>query len=376
MRLTISLITHHSEQVAARCMETVVAQQSLGELLHANEGSTPSGGAMKRAREASSASWQVICLDNASQNRIELIRLEKKFPQVRFLREEKNCGFARGHNKIIRTFPADFHAVLNPDLLLAPDFLAKLLGALEGNPSYGSAVGKLLTWDIGGSPERTKIIDSVGIQVTKGHAFEDSGQGEEDRGQFEKSEERFGGSGAAVVYRRSALEEVAYHLSTACPSKLREAKGEVERSGVNSQLSNVSTEYFDETMFLYKEDIDLAYRLLVTGHPCLYVPDAIAWHARSLRTAHLRQGRSRQKRVWSAAHETLLLRKHRHFWPFSMRVRTACRQCLKWKYLLLLEPHVFFSARTLLRSLKGESEKRRSGTKHTVSFESIAHLFR
>ena len=62
----------------------------------------------------------------------------------------------------MRKFPADFHAVLNIDVLFSPDFLAKLLEALEKAPekptsalrsaglstrAYGSAVGKLFRWE-------------------------------------------------------------------------------------------------------------------------------------------------------------------------------------------------------------------------------------
>lgn len=341
MRLTVGILTHNSEHVASRCLETVVAQTGVGTLNH---------------------DWQVISLDNASNNRIELIRLEKRFPQVRFLRQERNIGFGRGHNTIMRMFPADFHAVLNCDVLLTPDFLEQLLRSLDEQPQYGSAIGKLLQWNFGRTEERSTTIDSVGIGVTKSHAFFDIGQGTplrlsgsagkaENKETFNEPEERFGGSGAAVLYRRSALEEVAYEAPE-------------------------GPEFFDETMFLYKEDIDLAYRLLSSGHPCLYVPHAVAWHARTMGTGQKRQRRPSLQRAWSAAHELLILRKHRCYCPLDIRMRTALRQCGKWLYLVTLEPRVFFSARKLLRSLRVEAEKRCQATKHTAPFASVAHLFR
>jgi GT2 family glycosyltransferase len=36
----------------------------------------------------------------------------------------------------------------------------------------------------------------------------------------------------------------------------------------------------DEDFFMYKEDVDLAWRLLLLGWTAWYAPDAIAWHAR------------------------------------------------------------------------------------------------
>ncbi len=333
MKLTVGILTHNSEKFAQRSLETLVAQTGLGAL---------------------GKDWMIVSLDNASKNRIELARLEKKFPRVRFIKEEMNLGFGRAHNLIMRTFPAEFHAVLNVDVLFSPNFLSVLLHALEKNTRYGSAVGKLLRWDIGEDPEKTSIIDSVGIGVTKDHAFFDIGQGKRDKGEYEKEEERFGGSGAAVVYRRSALEDIAYR---------------------SSPPPSPPTEFFDETMFMYKEDVDLSYRFLVKGHLCLYVPDAVAWHARGVSKRASRQKRSHAERAWSAAHEKLLLKKHKEWWPESIRRATDIRQCLRSLYMLIFEPTAFFRMRRLLKDLEPEAAKRRKAVTRTVSFQEIAHLF-
>ena len=333
MHLTVGILTHNSEKFAQRCFETLVAQTGLGTL---------------------GKEWQIISLDNVSKNRIELARLEKKFPQIIFLKEEKNLGFGKAHNLIMRKFPALFHAVLNVDVLFSPNFLSELLHALEKNSRFGSAVGKLLRWDFGHDPEKTSIIDSVGIGVTKDHAFFDIGQGKRDKGEYEKQEERFGGSGAAVVYRRSALEDIAYR---------------------SSPPPSPPTEFFDETMFMYKEDVDVSYRLLVKNHPCLYVPDAVAWHARGVSRKAMRRGRSNAERAWSAAHEKLLLKKHREWWPESIRRATAIRELVRALYMLIFEPRAFFRAQRLLKDLEPEAAKRRKAVTHTVSFEEVSHLF-
>lgn len=343
MRLTVGLLTHNSEKFAARCLETLVAQTELG---------TPG------------TDWQIICLDNASSDRIALARLEQAFPQVRFIKEHTNHGFARAHNRIMRTFPADFHAILNIDVFFAPDYLAKLIEALEAFPQAGSAVGKLLRWNIGRQEERTNIIDSAGIQATTSHAFSDRGQGEKDRGQYDEPCEVFGGTGAAIVYRRSALEEIAYCHAERSPERAERVKGADE-----------AYEFLDETMFMYKEDIDLAYRLLFAGHPCRYVPEARAWHARGTGKGLSRWKRPALERTLSSTHETLLLRKHQSLWPEDIRRRTRLRQIARGLYLLVLEPRVFIRSRKLLRSLQCEAEKRKRDTKHTVPFAAIAHFF-
>jgi len=85
----------------------------------------------------------------------------------------------------------------------------------------------------------------------------DEGQGQEDHGEFEVPGEVFAVSGQNPIYRRDALLEVAY------PSVLDKV-GEV----------------FDEDLFMYKEDVDLGWRLRLFGWKAWYEPTAIAWHGR------------------------------------------------------------------------------------------------
>ena len=64
----------------------------------------------------------------------------------------------------------------------------------------------------------------------------------------------FAVSGAALMARRTALEDV--------------------REG---------DEYLDESFFMYKEDVDLGWRMRLRGWECWYVPGAVARHGRTSR---------------------------------------------------------------------------------------------
>ena len=125
----------------------------------------------------------------------------------------------------------------------------------------GAITGKLLKFRFSAkdelSIEKTNIIDSLGLAIFKSHRVVERGGGEEDRGQYEQSEQVFGVSGAASMFRRKALEDVQFPIS-------------------NSQFSI----YFDKDFFAYKEDVDLSFRLRHAGWQCWYVPKALAWHDR------------------------------------------------------------------------------------------------
>lgn len=366
MHLTAGILTHNDQKYLRRCLETLTDQNDLGEI---------------------GKDWQIVILDNASTDRGYLEEVKQEFPEVMIVFDEENNGFAKGHNKIINRFPADFHAVLNNDILFEPDFLSKLVNALESDEQYSSATGKLLRWDFE-NDVKTDLIDTVGIGVTKSHRFFDIGQGERDEGQFDEREERFGGSGSAVVYRRSDLERVAYttrRVDTSIrasvardvtPSSTRpEAEVRIEGYPEPPRATQCDTAVFDESFFMYKEDCDLAERLIAIGKPCIYVPDARAWHDRTANSLIKRSERSQRERIGSAAHQTMIIRKHLKWLPWPIRVKTVLYDLMRWGYLMVHEPRVFWRARRLLREKTVEVKTRRKETLHEVEFEEVRSFF-
>jgi GT2 family glycosyltransferase len=155
-----------------------------------------------------------------------------------------NTGFAKAHNDLIRAYPAEYVLVLNPDAILKPEFLERILEALQARPDAASATGKLLRMD-------GMTLDSAGIVMLRSQRHLDRGAGEPDLGQFDKPEDVFGPSGAAAVYRLKALQDVA-----------------------------VAGQFFDEDFFAYREDADLAWRCRLMGWNSIYVPSAVALHRR------------------------------------------------------------------------------------------------
>jgi GT2 family glycosyltransferase len=55
------------------------------------------------------------------------------------VRSTVNSGFSKAHNDLIRSFPADYALILNPDTILRPDFIEKIVGAIEQRPDAASA---------------------------------------------------------------------------------------------------------------------------------------------------------------------------------------------------------------------------------------------
>jgi len=165
----------------------------------------------------------------------------------------RNRGFAAGFNEGFAAGRASYVLLLNQDAQLDPTYLATLTARLEADVRLASVTGKLLhlVSPDGGTDD---LIDSCGLEMRRGRRAVDIAQGESDQGQRDGFYEVFGVSGAAGLYRRRALDQVA-----------------------------VGHQVLDERFFMYKEDVDLAWRLRAAGWTAAVDTSAIALHARSSR---------------------------------------------------------------------------------------------
>ncbi len=191
----------------------------------------------------------VIFIDNISHDDSPKFVLEN-YPFVRVFQNHFNFGYAGAANQGIDLSGAPFVNIINPDIILEPDYFKNILKEMERDEKIASATGKLLRYDFL-KQEKTKTLDTTGLVFHNSTRVTDRGQGQEDKKQFDKQTKVWGVSGACPVYRRTALDAV-------------KQKGES----------------FDSSFFMYKEDVDLAWRFNLAGYQAIYVPKAIAYHGR------------------------------------------------------------------------------------------------
>ncbi len=186
---------------------------------------------------------EIVVVDSGSTDgTAELVR--RDFPEADLIACEENVGFCRGNNLGIRATRSPFVLALNPDTLLEPDFLERLLPAFD-EPRVGLAAGKLLRFD-------RATLDSAGQLLSRARRPRDRGYGRRDAGQFDRDEEVFGACGAAACYRRAMLDLIA----------------------------DEGPCYFDEAFFAFGEDLDLAWRAQRSGWRAAYRHGAVGYHAR------------------------------------------------------------------------------------------------
>lgn len=229
--LAVSLVTFNAMPWLAACVASVLAQSQPPE--------------------------DFVVIDNGSTDgtRAWLATHLADRPATRTLHSDTNLGYAGGHNHAIATTRTDYICLLNQDVVLDEEFLGRAVRVLDADATLGAVQAKVLqlTPDL----ERGRIIDTTGLESTRGRWFRSRGQGHEDDGAFDAPGKVFGADGPAPVYRRIALESVR----------------EPRRDG--------GSEVLDEDFFMYKEDVDLAWRLRLLQWDTAYVPDALAWHGRT-----------------------------------------------------------------------------------------------
>lgn len=182
--------------------------------------------------------FETIVVDNASQDE-SVALMERDYPEVRLIRLNENRGLTGGVNAGIREARGDILVLFNNDTEADENWLRELVAALDAHPEAGMAATKMMLFD------RRDVIHSAGDYYRTDGIPGNRGVWEEDSGQYDGDIWVFGPCGGAAAYRRSLLDEIGL---------------------------------FDEDLFMYCEDVDMAWRAQLAGHRCVFAPRAVIYH--------------------------------------------------------------------------------------------------
>lgn len=206
---------------------------------------------------------EVVIADNSPDGAGGALARER-FPWVRTAEFGENLGFGRALNRAVREQPGDPIVFLNDDVTVEPGFTQGLIDALQPGDDMVAAV--LLRER---EPER---IDSAGVVADRTLLGFDYLNGEPVEA-LRSAPDPLGPTGGAALFRRAAFERVGG---------------------------------FDERIFLYYEDLDLALRMRLAGSACRLAPAARGLHAYS-ETLGANTGRKYAMTGWSRGY---LLRRY------------------------------------------------------------------
>jgi GT2 family glycosyltransferase len=191
---------------------------------------------------------ETIVVDNASADgTAEAVRA--RFPDVQLIANAANLGFSRANNLGLRAARGEFVLILNSDCEVRKDAVASLAAILEGRPHVAIVGPRTVGTDgapqVSFGPALTPLAEWRQGRLVRGVKAHD----------------------AAALRRATALadhEQEPDWVSASCFLARREALNAVGG--------------FDESFFLYEEDVDLCVRVRQAGGRVLYTPAAEVVH--------------------------------------------------------------------------------------------------
>lgn len=223
MKVTVIIVNYRVKYYLAQCLHSVV------KAMEGIEG-------------------QVIVVDNDSQD--DSVDFNRQlYPQVRFIENKENMGFARANNVAIRESDSEYVLLLNPDTIVNERLLRDCIDLLDGNPAIGAAGVRMLCENGWFAPESRRGVPTPFTAFCKMVGLTRLFPQSRVFGRYYmKYLDEFAAtpieiiSGACMFIRRSVLDECGL---------------------------------LDENYFMYGEDIDLSYRMLQTGKQNYYIPSRI-----------------------------------------------------------------------------------------------------
>jgi GT2 family glycosyltransferase len=181
---------------------------------------------------------EIIVVDDASTDGSSAF-VRERYPHVRVVALARNGGMAVACNAGAAAARGDLLVMLNNDTEAEPGWLAALAAAALAQPRAGAIASKMLLFD------RRDTLHSAGDVMGADGIPRNRGVWQRDEGQYDADPVVFGGCGGGVAYRREAWQA---------------AGG------------------FDERLFMYLEDVDLAWRLRLLGWDAMFASQARLYH--------------------------------------------------------------------------------------------------
>ncbi|MFB6278385.1 MAG: glycosyltransferase family 2 protein [Salinibacter sp.] len=233
--------------------------------------------------------FEIVFADNASTDGTAAW-IAREYPEVKIVRHPENELFCRGNNAALPHATGELVVLLNNDVEVPADWLHPLVETMVQQPDVAAVQPKMLQYDDRDRFEYAGAaggyLDRAGYPFTRGRLFDTM---ERDRGQYDDARDVFWATGAALLLRRSALNEVGL---------------------------------LDERFEMHMEEIDLCWRLQRHGYRVRVNPKSTVYH---IGGASLPQS-SPRKTYYNFRNSLLMLYKNLppSAWRRTLPLRVAC----------------------------------------------------
>lgn len=295
MKLSVIIVSYNVRYYLQQCLDSVV-------------------------RAAHGIETDVWVVDNCSTDD-SVGYLRERFPQVHFIANEENVGFARANNQAIRLSAGEYVLLLNPDTIVGEDVLSGCIRFLDEHPEAGATGTMMINRNGSFAMESRRGVPTPSTAFYKisglcalfpsSPRFGKYYMSYLDKNQSSEIEVI---SGAFFMVRRQALEQVGL---------------------------------LSEDYFMYGEDIDLSYRITKGGYENWYVPARILHY----------KGESTQKSSYRYVHvfyQAMLIFFRKHYGHLSLFVTLPIRLAIYCRAFMAL---LSMQTQRLRRSLGMDDDK-------------------
>lgn len=278
--LTIVIVNYNVRELLRDCLRSVLASAVRG-------------------------SVEVIVVDNCSSDgSAEMVAAD--FPSVRLIVSPNNDGFAAANNRGLRAAgPSRYLMLLNPDTVVPPDALQRMLDYLDANPEVGVLGPKLVKAD--GRLDLACRRSFPNPRIAFYHAF--------------GLDKLFPHSREFAQYNLTYLDEDELSEVDCVVGAAMMVRAEaLERAGL-----------LDESFFMYGEDLDWAFRIRQTGWKVIYNPAVVIVHYKG------QSSKQRSVRSILAFYDAMVTFHRKHYapdtvfavnWAILLGIRVRCLMAL------------------------------------------------
>ncbi len=194
---------------------------------------------------------EVIVVDNNSvDGSCQMVK--EKFPEVVLIENKENFGFSKANNQGIRICNGKYVLILNPDTVVQENTFRKCFDFMESHPNAGALGVKMINGSGNFLPESKRSLPTPSVSFYK--IF-----------------------GLSALFPKSRIFG-RYHLGYLDNN----ATSKIEiLTGAFMFIRKITLDkigMFDETFFMYGEDIDLSYRIIKAGYENYYFPETTIIH--------------------------------------------------------------------------------------------------
>jgi len=187
----------------------------------------------------------IYIADNASTDE-SIPFLKERFNKVTIIQNKTNGGFAKGYNDALINITEDLLILINNDVEVTKNWLQPIIKEFKRDSSLIAAQPKILDFNnkkyfeyagAGGG-----FIDQLGYPYCRGRIFNTI---EKDMGQYNDIKKIFWATGACLIVKNNEFKKL---------------------NG------------FDENFFAHQEEIDLCWRIQLTGGTIKYIGNSTVYH--------------------------------------------------------------------------------------------------